>query len=188
MEKRGTEEQHKESQGKTAQSRNLMRSEGMREATLLPFASPFSFMRRLMEDLDDIVSDGRRAGAQRPLGMSLGFSPPLEVLERDNQLIIRAEVPGVTKDQLRVDIEDGQLVISGERKHDFEEKKGDVYRSEHSYGRFSRVVALPEGTDIDQAKASFSNGVLEITLPAPSRARRGKSLEIADAPQAKPAH
>jgi HSP20 family protein len=187
MEKRGAEE-HKESQGKTGGSRNLMRSEGMREATLLPFASPLSFMRRLMEDLDDIVSDGRRAGEQRRLDMFLGFNPPLEVLERDNQLVIRAEVPGVTKDQLRVDVEDGQLVISGERKNDFEEKKGEVYRSERSYGRFARVVALPEGTDVDQAKASFSNGVLEITLPAPSRARGGKSLEIADAPQSKPAH
>jgi HSP20 family protein len=141
-------------------------------------------MRRLMEDLDDLVVDGRQGGRRDPLAE---WVPPVEILERDGQLVVRAEVPGVAKDQLRVDVDDGQLVISGERKQDIEENHGGVYRSERIYGRFTRVVALPEGTDVDRAKATFSNGILEITLPAPPR-RGGKSIEIAEAPERKGAH
>jgi len=135
-----------------------------------------------MEDLDDLVVDGRRASEDRRMDQPAAWVPPLEIVDRDGQLVIRAEVPGVSKDQLRVDVEDGQLVISGERTQDFEEKRGNVYRSERSYGRFTRVVALPEGADAEQAKATFAKGVLEVTLPAPARPR-GKSIEIAEAPE-----
>ncbi|HEY2732118.1 MAG TPA: Hsp20/alpha crystallin family protein [Polyangia bacterium] len=144
-------------------------------------------MRRLIEDLDDLIVDGRRAGEDRRLDMRGTWVPPLEIAEREGQLVIRAEVPGITKDQLRVDVEDGQLVISGERKQDFEEKRGGVYRSERSYGHFTRVIGLPEGTAVDQAKATFANGVLEVTVPAPPRGR-GTSIEISGAPEPKPTH
>ena len=189
MERERVKEKQETERGAGA-SRAMTRAEGTSVSTLptlLPFMSPFSLMRRLIEDLDELIVDGRRTSEERRLGALTAWAPPLEILEREGQLVVRAEVPGVTKDQLRVEVEDGQLVISGERTQDFEEKRAGVYRSERTYGRFTRVIALPEGTDVDQAKASFSNGVLEIAFPAPPR-RHGKSIEIAEAPEPKPAH
>jgi len=173
-------------------SSGLVRSERSLSPVLLPFASPFSLMRRLMEDLDDLIDGGGQSGRRgasptRDSGGVLAWVPPLEVAERDGKLVVRAEVPGVSKDQLRVEIDDGQLVISGERTQDFEERRGGVYRSERRYGRFTRAVALPEGADLEQAQASFSNGVLEITIPAPPRPR-GKTIEIKDDSSDKAAH
>jgi len=186
------------SSGKTlsSQHRGLARSESVLSPVLLPFASPFSLMRRLMEDLDGLIEGGsaspsgrRGASPARESGgvAAMAWVPPLEVAERDGKLIVRAEVPGVSKDQLRVEIEDGQLVISGERTQDFEEKRGGIYRSERSYGRFTRSVALPEGADLEQTKASFSNGVLEITIPAPPRPQ-GRTIEIKEDSSDKAAH
>jgi HSP20 family protein len=189
MENDRAKEKQETERGTGASSKSLTRSGGgiTTSPTLLPIANPFSFMRRLVEDLDDLIVDGRRAGDDRRLGTLATWAPPLEIVERDGQLVVRAEVPGVTKDQLRVDVEDGQLVISGERKQDFEEKRGGMYRSERSYGHFTRVIGLPEGTEVDQAKATFANGVLEVTLPAPRR-DRGKSIEISAPPEPKPGH
>lgn len=176
------------SSGKTlsSQRRGMARSENLLSPVLLPFASPFSLMRRLMEDLDNLIDGGsgrlngsRGASPARDSGgaAAMAWVPALEVAERDGKLIVRAEVPGVSKDQLRVAFDDGQLVISGERTQDVEEKRGGIYRSERSYGRFTRGVALPEGADLEQTKATFSNGVLEITIPVPPRPR-GKTIEI----------
>jgi HSP20 family protein len=110
----------------------------------------------------------------------LSWFPAVEVLERDGQLVVRADVPGLEPDQIRVELQDGQLVISGERTQEREEREeGGIYRTERSYGSFRRVIALPEGVDLDRATANFENGVLEVTMPAPAR-ERGKRLQIND--------
>jgi HSP20 family protein len=154
--------------------------------------SPFGLMRRVMEDLDGLFEgfggltpriDRFTRSGERGAG---AWVPAVDVVERDGQLVIRADVPGMNKDQIRVEVEDGQLVISGERKEDHDERQGGVYRSERSYGSFYRAVQLPEGVNLEQAKASFSNGVLEITMPAPQRprARRVEIQEGSAPPQA----
>jgi HSP20 family protein len=110
-----------------------------------------------------------------------GWLPEIEMLQRNNELVIRADLPGLRKDDIQVEITENAITIEGERRHEHQEEKGGVYRSERSYGSFCRVVALPEGAMPDQAKANFKDGVLEITMPAPPEAvTRGRKLEISE--------
>jgi HSP20 family protein len=132
----------------------------------LPLFSPVGLMRRFIEDLDRIG-----------MATESGWMPALEVFERDGQLVVRADVPGLNKDQVKVEVVDNQLVISGERNRENEERGEGFYRSERSYGSFCRTVALPVGVNADQAVASFNNGVLEITMPAPKHSQP-KRIEV----------
>src|SRR5690606_33993477 len=80
------------------------------------------------------------------------FGPDIDVFQRGNELIIRADLPGMKKDDIQVDVTEDSISIQGERKREYEEERDGVYRAERSYGRFSRVIPLPEGTITDQAK------------------------------------
>jgi HSP20 family protein len=107
------------------------------------------------------------------------WAPPIDVFQRGNDLVIRADVPGLSKDDITVDIADDQLTVRGERRYDHEEERDGVFRSERSYGSFCRVIPLPQGAIADSAKATFNNGVLEIVVQAPSfDVRRGRRVEI----------
>jgi HSP20 family protein len=171
--------------GETGEERGLARREaGMRSG---PLAAPFALMRRFMEDLDRLVGG---VGPDLMPRIDLGgfgearetpWFPALDVFEREGNLVVRVDAPGLSKDQLRVDVEDGQLVISGERTQEHEEHRAGLYRCERSHGSFHRVVPLPEGVEPEQAKATFTNGVLEITMPAPRRAQ-AKRIEIREGP------
>jgi HSP20 family protein len=112
------------------------------------------------------------------------FSPQVDVVERDGQLVIRADLPGVNKDDVRVEVTDDSVIIEGERRYEHEENQGGVYRVERSYGRFLRQIPLPEGVNPENDTANFRNGVLEITMPAPQAASRNRQLEIRDEGQA----
>ncbi|PWT81234.1 MAG: molecular chaperone [Blastocatellia bacterium] len=110
------------------------------------------------------------------------WTPDIEVFHRNNELVVRADLPGLGKDDVKVDVTEGHLTIQGERKREREEEREGVYRSERSYGSFRRVIPIPEGAIADQAKATFKDGVLEITMPAPpEQVRRGRRLEISEA-------
>jgi len=110
------------------------------------------------------------------------WAPAVEVFHRNSELVVRADLPGLTKDDVKVDVGEDRLIIQGERKQEHREEHEGMYRSERSYGTFCREVRLPAGAMTDQAKASFKDGVLEVTIPAPPEsARRGRRLEISDA-------
>jgi HSP20 family protein len=117
------------------------------------------------------------------------WSPGIDVFEKDNRLITKVDLPGLKKEDVKVELTDGHLVISGERKTEAEEKKGDFYRCERAYGSFFRAVPLPAGVKTEDVKASFADGVLEVTMPLPARpASAVKTIEIQEAPKAaKPA-
>ncbi len=153
--------------------------------------SPFSFMRRFSEEMDRLFEDfGFGRGFLAPgFGRELfpaGFgdfgqsvwSPQVEVFEREGQLVVRADLPGLNKEDVKVEVTDDSITISGERKSEHEEKGEGFYRSERSYGSFYRSIPLPEGVSADEANATFKNGVLEITMQAPQRQQRGRRLEI----------
>jgi len=157
----------------------------------LTAGSPFSFMRRFSEEMDRLFEDfgfGRGWFAPSfgrdffPAGFGefgqSGWSPQVEVFEREGQLVVRADLPGLTKDDVKVEVTDNALNISGERKSEHEEKGEGFYRSERSYGSFYRSIPLPEGAGADAAEATFRDGVLEITMQAPQRRTRGRRLEI----------
>jgi HSP20 family protein len=100
-------------------------------------------------------------------------------VQRNNELVVRADLPGVNPDDVTVEIGDSAITISGERKQEHVEEKGSVYRFERTYGAFHREIPLPEGAIADQAKAAFKDGVLVITMPAPpEQVARGRRLEI----------
>jgi HSP20 family protein len=144
-------------------------------------ASPFSLMRRMMEDLDRMFEDfGSARGSRGDMpdvggrgGLAMDWTPAVEMFERDGQLVVRADLPGLSPEDVRIEVTDDTLTIEGERRSEMEvEEEGGVYRSERTYGRFSRIIALPEGVDPDGAQARFDNGVLEITIPLPEQTGR----------------
>lgn len=146
---------------------------------------PFAWMRQMQDQLDRAFSglwgsSGTTSSwtPDQMFGPS-DWSPAIDVFQRGNDLVIRADVPGLSKDDVTVDIADDQITIRGERRYDHEEERDGVFRSERSYGSFCRVVPLPQGAIADSAKAHFNNGVLEIVVQAPSfDVRRGRRIEI----------
>jgi HSP20 family protein len=159
-----------------------------------------------MDDMDRIFEDfglSRGFGSGRELGFGRGllspllgstgrdlwgevsggtpalWSPAVEVFEKGNKLVVHAEIPGVSKDDINIDVTDDVLTIEGERRQESEDRGEGYYRSERSYGRFVRSIPLPEGVDSDKAEAKFKDGVLEVTIPAPKRERkRGRKVQI----------
>lgn len=98
--------------------------------------------------------------------------PRVDVIDRDEEMLVRAELPGVHKDDLDVSVSDNAVTIKGETRHEEREEKGEYYRCEISHGAFSRTVTLPDHAAADRAKATFRDGVLEMTLPKQERAKR----------------
>lgn len=149
-------------------------------------STPLGVMRRFIEDVDRMFEpfggSGRwsRFGLGRALWGGMSMWPQVETFERDGQFVVRADLPGLKKEDVRVHLENDALTIEGERRHEHEEKGESGYFSERSYGTFHRTIPLPEGIKTDQAKASFRDGVLEVTMPssAESRPKRGRNIEI----------
>jgi HSP20 family protein len=173
---------------KQAEGGRLQKSSGKNRdiARWDPFdfqSGPFSLFRRMQEDMERLFAGfGMGRGLRSPFGEQGGdWAPAIEAFQRGNEFVVRADVPGLSRDDLTVEVGEDALTIQGERKSDHEEEREGVYRSERSYGSFYRVVPLPEGAVADSAKANFSNGVLEVVLQAPSHeVRRGRKIEIAE--------
>jgi HSP20 family molecular chaperone IbpA len=157
---------------------HLVRHHGPRAAALWA-ASPFALMRQFSRDLD------------RLFGEALAYdvpTPQIEVLERDGQFVVRADLPGLSKDDVSVELTDDAVVISGERREEHDESRSGLRVSERHYGRFVRSVPLPDGVDGEHGHAAFENGVLEIAIPLPPGRRRGRRIEIQDGGSASPPH
>jgi HSP20 family protein len=156
------------------------------------FMSPFTLLQRFFSD--DVGSlfeqfGGRRGGMMpQARGSSrdvTSWVPKVDVVQRGNELVVRADLPGVKPDDVAVEISDEAITISGERQDEHAEERGNIYRFERTYGAFLREIPLPEGAIVDQAKASFEGGVLEIMVPAPpEQVSRGRRLEISQGDQA----
>jgi HSP20 family protein len=141
-------------------------------------------LERFADEVDRMFDDfglGRSWGQSSSSSGVMTWAPQVDVSQNNNELTIRVDLPGMNKEDVKVDLTDDTVTIQGERKREHEEERGGVYRSERSYGSFFRVIPLPEGSIPDQAKATFKNGVLEIKLPAPpEQVSRGRRLEIGD--------
>ena len=107
------------------------------------------------------------------------WSPQIETFHRGDQFVVRADLPGLKKEDVNIELTDDSLTIEGERREEHEEDREGYYRSERSYGSFYRVVPLPEGAIAESAKAKFENGVLEVEIQAPPReVSRKRRIEI----------
>jgi len=117
------------------------------------------------------------------------WAPKVDVLTKDNQLITRIDLPGMTKEDVQVEVADGYLTLSGERKRETKTDKDNVYREEREYGSFYRTVPLPDGVKTEDVKATFANGVLEVAVPLPKAVvePNSRKIPIQDAAPAKTA-
>lgn len=157
-------------------------------------ANPFGMMRRFTRDMERLFEDfeGFRfpsvfASETWPFRTEFGMEwmPQVEVLQNNGQFTVRADLPGMTKDDIKVEFAGDMLTISGERKEEKEEKREGFYRSERSYGNFYRQLPLPEGAVTEKAEATFTNGVLEVSMPAAKMEPATRKLEVKDAPAKK---
>jgi len=150
--------------------------------------NPFGTMRLFMKNMERLFEDFQ--GFRFPNFFRTEFEPfrmefekvewvpQIEVLQNNGQFMVRADLPGLTKEDVKVELMDNLLEISGERKEEKEEKGEGFYRSERSYGRFYRQIPLPEGAKTEEAAATFRDGVLEITVPASKVETSTRKLEI----------
>jgi HSP20 family molecular chaperone IbpA len=119
-----------------------------------------------------------RPSSSNPYAMRSSWAPQVEVLQRGNNLVLRADLPGLRREDVHLEVDDGMLTISGERRYESESDEEGLYHSERSYGRFSRSIPLPPGTDGEAVEARFTDGVLEVTLPLPQEQSRARRIDI----------
>ena len=117
------------------------------------------------------------AGSGGTNGMARRWVPPMDLVEAGEEFVLKADLPGLAESDVKIEVEDTTLTISGERKSEHESKDEGYYRLERATGAFSRSLTLPEGVDLEQIKATFDNGVLEVRIPKPEE-RKPRRVEI----------
>jgi len=120
-----------------------------------------------MNRLFDRFFDGRTNGN----GASRRWIPAMDLVETEDHLVLRGDLPGLTEDDIDIEIKDNVLTVSGERKAENEEKGEGYHRVERAFGSFSRSLTLPRGVDPEGVAAKFDNGVLEVRIPKPAEAK-----------------
>jgi HSP20 family protein len=143
------------------------------------FANQLGLMRRFSHELDRVFEEfGLKPRFAEPVVNEAAWAPDIEVFERQGQLVVRADLPGMTKDDVNVRIIEGVLTLRGERKQEKEITRDDYYQSERSYGAFHRTLVLPEGVKAEQVQATFKNGVLEVTMPLAMVEKTIKTIDV----------
>jgi HSP20 family protein len=156
---------------------------------------PFARLRQMTSEFDRLFEDTGWPAFRWPVLRARAIDdgakwfPEIDVFEKDNRLVTKIDLPGLKKEDVKVEVTDGHLAISGERKTEAEEKKDQFYRCEREYGSFYRTIPLPEGVKLEDVKATFADGVLEVSVPLPAKAEPAvRKVEIQEAPKAaKPA-
>ena len=144
---------------------------------------PFSMFSE-MENMMDRMFGGRwpflTSRQMRRLPQSAGgWTPHVDMYQEGNDIVVKAELPGISKDNIDVQIEDGDLVIKGERTSENETNEENYYRMERSFGTFYRRLPLPEGVQPDQVSATFKDGVLDVRVPKPTAGEQSaKKIEV----------
>jgi HSP20 family protein len=139
--------------------------------------SPFSMMRRMFDDMERML-DSDMFGDVDWRARETIWAPRVEIMQHGDNLTVCADLPGISQDKISVSIENGALVIEGERAAPSQDQQADVWSSERPYGRFRRVIVLPESVDPEKVEARYQDGVLEVSIPSPSTQARGKRIEI----------
>lgn len=153
---------------------NLQKREN-RLTSFSPFFDDFNRMRRQMDRLFEDFNDWNEAF---PMTWN-DFMPSCDLDETDSHYLLSFDLPGLKKEDIHIEARNQTLLVSGERKEETEEKKKNRYRSERSYGSFSRSFTLPEPIKNDQIEANYENGVLTVAVPK-SEASKAKSIPISE--------
>jgi HSP20 family protein len=131
---------------------------------------------RLFNSFFDTPTPTHRVAARR-------WVPAIDVVETETDFVLKADLPGLSEDDVAIELDDNVLTISGERSSGREERKAGYYRVERSSGSFRRALALPEGVDPESVRATFDKGVLEVTVPKPAQ-RVPRKVQITVGPAA----
>ena len=118
-----------------------------------------------------------RPGLPDQEGIMSEWSPRVDIYDRDEAIVIKAELPGMEKKDIAIDIKDGVLTLEGERSHEEEVKEDNYYLRERTFGKFHRAFKLPGDVDAEKIKADFKNGVLKIDIPKPEE-RKPRKIAI----------
>lgn len=137
----------------------------------------FKELDSIKKQIDDIFDIRPRRHGLEPTWQS-DFTPAVDILDKKEHIIVKAEVPGVDKKDLSISISEDELTIKGEVKREQEINEKDYYHCERTYGMFSRTLVLPTTVNKDKAKASYKDGILEITLPK-SELAKPKEIKLA---------
>jgi len=139
----------------------------------------FSLIRRMQREMNRVFSQaGLDLTGQGNSLPSTAWIPTTEISYRDGNLIVSAELPGLSEKDVKVEVNDDFLIIRGERRIEQQEGDGAVRRTERRYGEFYRAIALPEGADSEHARAEFQNGVLQVTIPVPQAQRNVREIPV----------
>ncbi len=153
----------------------LIRWEPVRELSSIQ-----SEMNRLLNTFFDSPSTGSSG-----VSVHRRWLPAMDLLQTEDEFVLRADLPGLSEDDVNIEFEDNVLTVSGERKSEHEERNEGYYRVERSSGSFSRSLTLPEGVDPDAVKATFDRGVLEVRIPKPEQPKPRKvSITVGGEPNA----
>lgn len=149
-------------------------SKQLQRARQMPALTPFDEIERLFDELlpAPMFRIGRNPLAARSLMTHQPRVPSIDLLERDEEIVLRAEVPGMRKDDLDISVDENSVTLRGTLSHEEKESGGDYYRQEISRGEFARSIPLPSAVDTEKARASLNDGVLELVLPKLEGAKR----------------
>jgi HSP20 family protein len=142
----------------------------------MPEAPAWSSFDRLASFRDEMNRLFDFSWPSRDSGLFSGWSPALDVFDDKDNFVVKAELPGMKKDEIDITLHDGALTISGERKHERDVSETGTFRSERYFGKFQRSVTLPAAVDAGKVAASYKDGVLTVTLP---KAEEAKPKQIA---------
>jgi HSP20 family protein len=135
-------------------------------------------MNRLFHSFFDTPAGTGAAG-----GTVRRWHPAMDLVETDGHFVLRADLPGLSEEDVKVEVEDNVLTVSGERRHEQEDAKGGYYRVERATGSFARSLTLPKGVDAEAVEASFDKGVLEVRIPKPEERRpRRVAISVGEKP------
>jgi len=144
-------------------------------------SDPAAHFRSMADEIERWIPGSRTSGGRQRIGDAVAWAPQLETLERDGQLVVQADLPGVKPADVTIEIAENTLTIEGSRRDERQEQHDGYYTTERSYGSFCSVIPLPEGAIANDAKATFTDGVLEVTMPAPPReVSRGRRVPITE--------
>lgn len=144
---------------------------------LIPWKSyrtwdPFEEMGGMQERINRLFDDTfERLPVAHRETLERTWSPAVDIYEDKENIIVKAELPGMKKEEVSIEVRDGVLTLTGERKHEQETKKENFHRIERTYGKFSRSFTFPDSVKVDKVKANYKDGVLEITLPKDEKAK-----------------
>jgi len=138
---------------------------------------PFHQLSSLRDEIDRLFESPFSALSEGLQPFMSGWSPALDLYDDKDNFVLKAEIPGMNKEDIEIQLHDGVLTLSGERKEEKKSEGGDIHRSERFVGRFQRTLTLPSQVDVDKVNANYQDGILTVTLPK-SEAAKPRQIQI----------